>query len=93
MEIIVFQGLLFFLYSVLLSWNAFIVRVGFAGHGQSLAIRHIQVWSTMFGPMETLMTESFFILRMICPEQPAGGTMPGAYPKGKQLKGAPQHSA
>ena len=38
MEIIVFQGLLFFLYSVLLSWNAFIVRVGFAGHGQSLAI-------------------------------------------------------
>ncbi len=47
MAIIVFQGLLFFLYSVLLSWNAFIVRVGFGSHGQSVAIGHIQVWSIL----------------------------------------------
>jgi hypothetical protein len=57
MEIIVFQGLLFFLYSVLLSWNAFIVRVGFAGHGQSLAIGHIRVWSLLQFSLAILLFE------------------------------------
>jgi hypothetical protein len=55
MAIIVVQCLSFLLYSALLSWNAFIERVGFCGHRQAQAIGHIQVWSLLQSSLAGLL--------------------------------------